>query len=108
MHPQARVPGRMVERTRGNHGHTGITRQSPRKGVTAYFVFSPGTGLFCHRRCANMVCLNPVGPTRLRQLDARVGAPERHVFTVRSNPASPKASPGRPGYAKKASPGIGI
>jgi len=37
--------------------HTGLTgtaetsRPSPRNGFTAYFVLSPVSGLFCHRRC---------------------------------------------------------
>jgi hypothetical protein len=31
------------------HGHTGITRHSPRNGFTVSFVLSPVTGLFCHR-----------------------------------------------------------
>src|SRR5258708_5274746 len=44
MHPQARVRCRMAESTRGNHGHTGITRHSPRNGFTAYFVLFPATG----------------------------------------------------------------
>jgi len=36
------------------HGHTAITRHSPRNGFTAYFVFSPAIGLFCHRRLRDL------------------------------------------------------
>src|SRR5260221_5879455 len=32
-----------------------------------------------------MVCLNPVGPTSLRDLDSSVGAPEQHDFAVRES-----------------------
>jgi len=34
---------------RSSHGHTGITRHSPRNGFTVCFVLSPAIGLFCHR-----------------------------------------------------------
>jgi hypothetical protein len=33
-----------------HHGHTGLTRHSPRNGFTAYFALSPAIGLVCHRR----------------------------------------------------------
>jgi len=39
---------------RSSHGHTGITRHSPRNGFTAYFVLSPAIGLFCHRRLRDL------------------------------------------------------
>jgi hypothetical protein len=46
---------------------TTSTPESPgipaRNGFTAYFELSPVTGLFCHRRSADMSCLSPVGPT---------------------------------------------
>jgi hypothetical protein len=32
-----------------HHGHTGITRHSPRNGFNGCFVLSPVTGLSCHR-----------------------------------------------------------
>src|SRR6476646_3394942 len=32
-----------------HHGHTGITRHSPRNGFTAYALLSPATNSFCHR-----------------------------------------------------------
>jgi hypothetical protein len=47
MRPQPRVQSR--KHTSSHHGHTGITRHSPRNGFTAYFVLSPAIGLFCHR-----------------------------------------------------------
>src|ERR1700716_3441053 len=53
--------------------------------LTASFVLSPVTGLFCHRRQRIWFCLNPVGPTQLRKLDASVGASGPHDFAVRSN-----------------------
>src|SRR5450631_3037831 len=54
----------VVERTRV----TTSTPESPgipaRNGFTAYVVLSPATGLFCHRRLANMVLHCPVGLTK--------------------------------------------
>jgi hypothetical protein len=35
--------------------------------LTAYVVLFPVTGLFCHRRLANMEYPRPVGPTCLRK-----------------------------------------
>ena len=55
------------------------------KVLKAYVVLSPVTGLFCHRRLADMFCLSPVGPTQLRELDASVGASGPHDFAVRCN-----------------------
>src|SRR5713226_2886711 len=50
LHPRPRVHFVVVERTRV----TTSTPESPgipaRNGFTAYFVLSPVTGLFCHRR----------------------------------------------------------
>ena len=34
---------------RSHHGHTGITRHSPRNGFTAYTALSPATNSPCHR-----------------------------------------------------------
>jgi hypothetical protein len=63
-----------VESTRvSHHGHTGATRHSLRNGFTAYFVLSPVTGLFCHRRLAD----------NSAKLDASVGASGPHGFAVR-------------------------
>jgi hypothetical protein len=58
---------------RSHRGFTGATRHSLRNGFTAYFVLSPVTGLFCHRRLAE----NPA------KLDASVGASGPHGFAVR-------------------------
>ena len=73
-----------VESTRvSHHGHTGITRHSPRNGFTAYFVLSPVTGLFCHRRQRSC----------LRRLDSSIGASGPHDFAVRiKRPSSSSAS----------------
>jgi hypothetical protein len=50
------------------HGRTGITRHSrTRMVLTAYFVLSPEIGLSCLRRLRINACLNPVGPTCLRE-----------------------------------------
>jgi hypothetical protein len=69
----AAARGVVVNTRVSHHGHTGITRHSPRNGFTAYFVLSPATGLVCHRRQRNC----------FRQLDASVGASGPHVFAVR-------------------------
>jgi hypothetical protein len=73
-----------VESTRvSHHGHTGNTRHSPRNGFTAYIALSPVTGLVCHRRLRS----------RLRKLDASVGASGPHDFTVRVHAPSSEAPP---------------
>jgi hypothetical protein len=71
MRPQPRVQSR--KHTSSHHGHTGITRHSPRNGFTVSFVLSPVTGLVCHRRRRS--CLH--------RLDASVGASGPHDFAVR-------------------------
>ena len=67
-----------VESTRvSHHGRTGKHPAFPHAMVlTAYFVLSPGTGLFCPRHRRNC----------FRQLDASVGAPGPHAFAVRAPP----------------------
>jgi hypothetical protein len=63
-----------VESTRVSHHRlTGSVRLSLRNGFTAYFVLSPVTGLFCHRRRAD----------NSAKLDASVGASGPHDFAVR-------------------------
>src|SRR6266481_4998691 len=59
--------------------------------LTVSFALSPVTGLFCHRRPRIKSCLSPVGPTRLRELDASVGASGPHDFAVRCNVSRPLA-----------------
>ena len=71
---------------RSHHGHTGITRHSPRNGFTAYFALSPAIGLVCHRRLARL----------LARLDAGVEASEPHDFAVRKTAPSSLARPRPP------------
>jgi hypothetical protein len=63
MRPQPRVQSR--KHTSSHHGHTGITRHSPRNGFTACFVLSPVTGLVCHRRRRS--CSTALTPASGRQ-----------------------------------------
>src|SRR5258708_10919638 len=67
LHPRPRVHFGLVKSTR-------VTTSTPERPafphamvLTAYVVLSPVTGLFCHRRLADMFCLSPVGPTELRK-----------------------------------------
>jgi hypothetical protein len=55
----------------------------PTQWFTAYFVLSPVTGLFCHRR--RRICI--------RHLDASVGASGPHDFAVRKPAPSSLAPP---------------
>src|SRR3981189_2571130 len=84
LHPQPRV--RSVESTRV---FTTVAPEHPAfphaMVLMAYFVLSPVTGLFCHRRLRIWFCLSPLGPTQLRKLDASIGASGPHDFAVRSN-----------------------
>jgi hypothetical protein len=89
---------RSVESTRvSHHGHTGVTRHSPRSGFAAYSALSLVTGLSCHHRRRNL----------FRQLDASVGASGPHGFAVRekrrslSAPSASTAS--RPAFVTIAS-----
>src|ERR1700710_643451 len=41
--------------------------------LTAYLLLSPATTTSCHRQRRMKVCLSPVGPTCLRQLDTSNG-----------------------------------
>jgi hypothetical protein len=49
MHPQPRMQNKKAYE-HSHHRFTGITRHSPRNGVTTYNVISPVIGLCCHRR----------------------------------------------------------
>ena len=72
---------------RSHHGHTGITRHSPRKGFTAYSALSPVIGLVCHRRLRGVS--RPLGLTSpFRKLDAGVEASGPHDFAVRRHAPS--------------------
>jgi hypothetical protein len=76
----------VVERTRV----TTSTPESPgipaRNGFTAYVVLSSATGLFCHRRLADMVLSKPGWANKTSaRLDASIGASGPHDFAVRNN-----------------------
>ena len=60
-----------------------ITRHSPRNGFTAYFVLSPATSSFCHRRCRIGGWSNPVGPDLPPTAWHQQRVPERHDLAVR-------------------------
>jgi hypothetical protein len=60
-----------------------ITRHSPRNGFTAYFVLSPATSSFCHRRCRIGGWPNPVGPDLPPTAWHQQRVPERHDLAVR-------------------------
>ena len=82
-----------IESTRvSHHGHTGITRHSPRNGFNAYNALSPVTGLFCHRRRRNC----------FRRLDPSVGRSGPHALAVRriapSSLAPPASTASRPAF----------
>ena len=52
---ECRAPMRRGKKcARSSHGHTGITRHSPRNGFTVSFVLSPAIGLFCHRHLRDL------------------------------------------------------
>jgi hypothetical protein len=59
---------------RSHHRFAETTRHSLHDGVTAYFVLSLVTGLFCHHRLADTSA----------KLDASVGASGPHDFAVRA------------------------
>src|SRR4030081_4077211 len=73
LHPQPRAQSVVT--------HTSVVTTGPPEHpacphamvLTAYFVLSPATNSSCHRHQRNKVCLSPVGPTRLRQLDTSNG-----------------------------------
>jgi len=67
--PDAPAAARVVVvSTRVSHyEYTGITRHSPRDGVTAYIELSPGTGLFCPRHSHGIVSRENLAPASGRQ-----------------------------------------
>jgi hypothetical protein len=81
----------LVERTRV----TTSTPESPgipaRNGFNGFLRALPGDRALLPRSSADMSCLSPVGPTRLRKLDASVGASGPHDFAVRCNISRPHA-----------------
>src|SRR5712664_3183503 len=63
LHPQPRVQsvgGTRVSSPRSHRDHPAFPHAMV---LTAYFVLSPVTGLFCHRRLRIRFCHCPVGPT---------------------------------------------
>jgi hypothetical protein len=91
LHPRPRVHLVLVERTRV----TTSTPESPgipaRNGFNGFLRALPGDRALLPPSPADMFCLSPVGPTRLRKLDASVGASGPHDFAVRSNISRPHA-----------------
>jgi hypothetical protein len=72
-----------VESTRvSHHGHTGITRHSPRNGFTAYIALSRVTGLSCHPRRRSRVHRIPC-PTSVTIAKRPSGGPERRANSHR-------------------------
>jgi hypothetical protein len=74
LHPRSRVQNCAKKRTRA-YRFSGNTPAFPARWVTAYFELSPVTGLFA------TVALRNLPP----KLDASIGAPGPHDFTVRNS-----------------------
>jgi hypothetical protein len=91
LHPQSRVHFVLIERTRA----TTSTPESPdvpaRNGFNGFLRALPGDHACLPPSPADKSCLSPVGPTRLRKLDASVGASGPHDFAVRCNISRPLA-----------------
>jgi hypothetical protein len=83
-HPQPRVEMKKPHE-HSHHRFAGFTQPSLHNGFNVYSVLSPVTGLFCHRHRRNC----------FRRLNASVGAPGPHGFSVRNN-AARLAPPSRP------------
>src|SRR6202047_408771 len=86
-----------------HHGHTGITRHSPRNGFNSLYRALPGDRAFL-----------PPSPAKVasRKLDASVGASGPHDFAVRgsapSSEAPPASTASRPAFVTIASrPSVG-
>src|SRR6266850_2211193 len=79
---------------RNAHEYTS-TPESPdvpaRNGFNGFLRALPGDRAVLPPSPADMFCLSPVGPTRLRKLDASVGASGPHDFAVRNNISRPRA-----------------
>src|SRR6266705_6197053 len=91
LHPRPRVHLVVVERTRV----TTSTPESPdvpaRNGFNGFLRALPGDRACLPPSSTDRFCLSPVGPTRLRKLDASVGASGPHDFAVRCNISRPLA-----------------
>src|SRR5439155_6965910 len=69
---------------RSHHRFRRIQPGLPRAMVlTAYFVLSPATRLFCHRRLRIWYVKTRLGLRTSARLDASIGASEPHDFAVR-------------------------
>src|SRR6267142_1701644 len=79
---------------RNAHEYTS-TPESPdvpaRNGFNGFLRALPGDRAVLPPSPADMFCLSPVGPTRLRKLDASVGASGPRDFAVRCNIPRPLA-----------------
>ena len=102
MRPQPRVQNKKAHE-HSHHGHTGITRHSPRNGFNGFLRALPG----------DRACLPP-SPAEVdfRELDASVGASGPHDFAVRirrrSSIAPPASTASRPASVTIASrPSVG-
>src|SRR3981189_350982 len=62
-----------------------------RNGFNGFLRALPGDRALLPPSPTDMFCLSPVGPTRLRELDASVGASGPHDFAVRCNVSRPLA-----------------
>jgi len=92
VHPQSRVQGWKVERTRV----VTVAPESPgipaRNGLTAYAVLSPATGLFCHRRPRSLARTwrqrRGVRTTRLCRPQGQRSRLQRRLASTASRPTS--------------------
>src|SRR6202047_2441436 len=97
MRPQPCVRNKKPHK-HSHHGHTGITRHSPRNGFNGFLRALPG----------DRACLPPsLVKVALYQLDASVGASGPHDFAVRrsapSSEAPPASTASRPAFVTIAS-----
>src|SRR6266481_2708788 len=91
LHPQRRVHFVLVEAHEQQRVHRNHPTFPHAMVLTVSFALS-----LVNRAClppspADMFCLSPVGPTRLRKLDASVGASGPRDFAVRCNISRPLA-----------------
>src|SRR6266436_3974985 len=79
MHPQPRVE-KMKPHERSHHRSTEITRHSRTQWFYGLCRALPGDEFVLSPSSADMDCLSPVGPTRLRQLDTSNGCQDHTVL----------------------------
>src|SRR5437879_3186312 len=85
LHPRSRVHLVVVERTRVTTSTPASPGIPARNGFNGFLRALLGDRALLPPSSADMFCLSPVGPTRLRELDASVGASGPHDFAVRCN-----------------------